>query len=140
MGCDGSRWIVLFALLRNRTGAHDLCTFTNGPVDGSGWIGSKSVHTHSHSYPRLVHFHGWIGGWIVMDRDGSCCSRAFINIILGRKCLGARSTRALRQPVPVILPRRSNNPPQELPQTGSNTFTPQKSVRIPKASPKTVPN
>ena len=25
----------------------------------------------SHGRPRLVHFYRWIGGWIVMDRDGS---------------------------------------------------------------------
>ena len=36
------------------------------------------VAVNSHWRPRLVHFYRWIGGWIVMDRDGSCvqgCSK-----------------------------------------------------------------
>jgi hypothetical protein len=41
MDRDVSRWIVLITLPRNRTGAYDLCFFTDGSADGSGWIGLK---------------------------------------------------------------------------------------------------
>jgi hypothetical protein len=66
MDRDGSAWILLITLPRNHTGDHDLCVFTDGSADGSGWIGLKSVRTHLHSHPRFVHIHGWIGGWIVL--------------------------------------------------------------------------
>ena len=48
------------------------CAFRDGSGDGSGWIGAQRVFANSYWRPRLVHFHRWIGGWIVMDRDGSC--------------------------------------------------------------------
>jgi hypothetical protein len=65
MDRDGSRWIVLFALLANRTGAHDLCTFTDGSADGLRWIEMDRVvraAEKSHRRLRFVHLYKWIGG------------------------------------------------------------------------------
>jgi hypothetical protein len=62
MDRDGSRWIMLFALLKNRTGAHDLCIFTDGLADGLWWIEMDRVvraAEKSHGRPRLVHFYRW---------------------------------------------------------------------------------